>query len=588
MPTRRSRTHKIKAQKVQPIVDDELVFYTIYVRRSQEDDEKQKESIPQQLEKCLYLFEKDESINLQLRNTKTFPIDHQTLDEIEEAYGKDKKTAQMIRGFYLKYAIVSERKSAKHPYKRMEWTRLIELVKQGEVRGIFSYSPDRMARNLQEGGEVIQLVDSQLLQIRFTNFVFEDNPSGHMMLGIFFVFAEHYSKKLSEDSTRGQIQASKAGKTDGASKLGYMANTEGCWMQHPINAPILKRAFDRKMYDNWSDKSIAEEMNKQGWEDEKPISGSRISSVDLWQDTFYYGLWERTFRKEGKIIVPLLELEKHPYEPLLTEEEFYTLQETLEKRNKKSLEQRRSSETKILDAATPLGKGIVVDSDTGELLKFSIPSRTQRFMPKLEELQEKMPKATLADVVAPHQIKYARTGNNTNFEVLDKFIYQNIKKVRIGKYEREAFLYQFRLEAEKLHKASKHSKKRIVMLKNKTERDRDTYKNESRFGVGLSEEDKNLYNQKIDTFNAKVKEYEKSLKEVEDNERDEIFEIQAFAEVFLNISDHWKKASYVQKRKISEILLLNIKVKSGKPVFMQVKPELESLFPDLLGNGGAR
>lgn len=584
MPRRRNRTEQLKQQQVKPITLDELIFYILYARRSLEDDEKQKESIPQQLEK-MYSYWQVNELPLLLRDVKTFPIDEQTLAEIEQAYEKDPESTDRIRNFYLKYAIVTERKSAKEPGKRPAWNRVIEMVRQGTVRGILSYSPDRMARNLQEGGEVLQLIDRQLLTVKFTNFVFEDTQSGHMMLGIYFVFAEHYSKKLSEDSTRGTVDKSMVGKAIGVSKLGYTTTEDDYWIQHPTNAPILRQAFERKMYESWSDQSIAEEMNKNGWEDKKPMTGARISDLNVWQDSFYYGLWERTYKKEGVITIPLLELKNHPFEPLVTEEEFYTLQKNLERRNKKSLEQRRSRNTKLLDTATPLGKGIVISSDTSQRLRFTIPNKS-RHIEKLEALKIEKSKAVYGDVIAPHQIKYCLNGNNTTFEALDKFIYKHIKKVQLGEYEKQAFLYQFQMEAENLHKANQSRKKRILILKNKTEGDRDQYKNESRFGIGLTHKDKRLYNRKIDTFNTQISEYSENLKAVEDRERDEIFELQAFSEVFLNIADLWKKANYVQKRKISEILILNILVKNGKPVTMRVKPELESLFPDLIRDGG--
>jgi sulfur transfer protein SufE len=39
--------------------------------------------------------------------------------------------------------------------------------------------------------------------LKYTNFHFENNASGKMMLGIWFVFSKQYSDKLSEDITRG-------------------------------------------------------------------------------------------------------------------------------------------------------------------------------------------------------------------------------------------------------------------------------------------------------------------------------------------------------------------------------------------------
>lgn len=64
-----------------------------------------------------------------------------------------------------------------------------------------------------EGGELINLVDNELLDLKYTNFHFENNASGKMMLGIWFVFSKQYSDKLSEDINRGNKTTVKRGKS---------------------------------------------------------------------------------------------------------------------------------------------------------------------------------------------------------------------------------------------------------------------------------------------------------------------------------------------------------------------------------------
>jgi DNA invertase Pin-like site-specific DNA recombinase len=76
------------------------------------------------------------------------------------------------------------------------------MVKQNKIAGILSYSPDRQARNMMEGGELINCVDEGLVDLKYTNFHFENTASGKMMLGIWFVFSKQYSDKLSEDVSR--------------------------------------------------------------------------------------------------------------------------------------------------------------------------------------------------------------------------------------------------------------------------------------------------------------------------------------------------------------------------------------------------
>jgi len=51
-----------------------------------------------------------------------------------------------------------------------------------------------------------------------------------------------------------------------------------------------------------------------------------------------------------------------------------------------------------------------------------------------------------------------------------------------------------------------------------------------------------------------------------------------FIDILNNAQSYYKKASYVQKRKIAKLLFLNIQINSKKELQIQVKPEVETLF----------
>ena len=51
------------------------------------------------------------------------------------------------------------------------------MIEKGEIKGLLSYSPDRQARNIVEGGELIDLVDKEKVDLKYTNFHFEPNAS---------------------------------------------------------------------------------------------------------------------------------------------------------------------------------------------------------------------------------------------------------------------------------------------------------------------------------------------------------------------------------------------------------------------------
>jgi hypothetical protein len=65
---------------------------------------------------------------------------------------------------------------------------------------------------------------------------------------------------------------------------------------------------------------------------------------------------------------------------------------------------------------------------------------------------------------------------------------------------------------------------------------------------------------------------------LDDTERNEIVELEVFIDVLNNAKNYYKRANYVQKRKIAKILFLNIKINTKKELVIQIKPELQTLF----------
>lgn len=98
--------------------------------------------------------------------------------------------------------IIKEQETWKIPGKRKKWNNLMKLIKKWKIKWLLSYSPDRQARNMVEWWEIINLVDEWKVDLKYTNFHFENNASWKMMLGIWFVFSKQYSDKLSEDIIR--------------------------------------------------------------------------------------------------------------------------------------------------------------------------------------------------------------------------------------------------------------------------------------------------------------------------------------------------------------------------------------------------
>ena len=588
----RNRLNMAKANGLQPIMPDEYIEYALYVRRSMEKDEAQRASIPQQLETCFRHAETTE-IPLRLR-PENFPPEPLTLQEIQAAYQNSPEKCAEITEKYITYYVITERKSAKVPHKRERWNALVADIERGEIRGLLGYSPDRHARNLQEGGQIINLVDRNTLRLKYSNFVFENNAAGHMMLGIWFVFAEHYSKKLSEDTTRSLKQKTLEGITAGAKKTGYTsskavsenAGTDVFVPDEP-NFSILKNAFSRKLHDNWSDERIACEMVESGWNEDlpTPFSHKNISNRNLWSDPFFYGLWRREFKDGTVLEVDLRNLLGYHFLPIITEAEYYELQEQLVHRNRKAQEQRKSITTKRLDAVTPFPKGTIIDATTKKPLSFFLPN-PKRYQARLEEMKLNNPNISLHDIVKPHQIKYSITGNTINFDVLDAYVGKQIKKIKLAPDDYQAFLYAQHEEMKQQYHEKRTKQKRVDLLLIKTAKDEEAFVSDANFGKGLTGKEREIYEKKLTQFQQKEADLlqEKSL--IAQDSRDELLEQKTFSDLLLNLPQLWKKANYVQKRKLAQILILNIEVKAGKPHKIELNKEFSSILRGEFRSGG--
>ena len=182
--------------------------YVIYVRKSTDDPQKQVRSIDDQISECEELAKR---------------LDLHVI-------GKP----------------IRDDKSAKKPNRREKFK---EMIERGEINGIVAWHPDRLARNMMEGGQIIQLIDDgKLLDLKFVSFPFTNDANGKMMLGISFALSKHYSDKLSADVRRGNMNALKEGKSSGSYKAGYLRDNEtGFYHPEPVNFAIMQKAWQMRL-----------------------------------------------------------------------------------------------------------------------------------------------------------------------------------------------------------------------------------------------------------------------------------------------------------------------------------------------------
>ncbi len=197
------------AQNEKDAYTPEKYKYVIYVRKSTDETGKQIRSIDDQIAECKDFAE---------RNDLKF-ID-----------------------------IIAEAESAKEPGIRPKFAKMLQEINTGKYQGIIAWHPDRLARNMKEAGEVIDLVDKDIIKdLKFVSFTFNNDPSGKLLLGITFALSKEYSDKLSINVKRGNRQSIGEGKYVNKSKHGYIKDVNGYLRPDENNFVLLKTAFQMRL-----------------------------------------------------------------------------------------------------------------------------------------------------------------------------------------------------------------------------------------------------------------------------------------------------------------------------------------------------
>lgn len=240
-------------------IDSKEYTYVIYARKSTESEERQVRSLGDQVLECKDLADK---LGLKLAST-----------------------------------IVKESESAKEPDIRPKFREMIEDVKKGKYDGIMAWNPDRLARNMKDAGEIIDLLDKRIIKdLKFVSFTFENNTTGKMLLGIAFVLSKQYSDQLSDNVKRGIRRSIEEGKYISSAKHGYYKDRNQFLRPDGDNFVLIKESFQMRLQGKSLDE-IAEHLNVHGYSYARKGGGQRkLYRMDkkrvseFLRDPFYCGV----------------------------------------------------------------------------------------------------------------------------------------------------------------------------------------------------------------------------------------------------------------------------------------------------------
>jgi len=186
-----------------------------------------------------------------------------------------------------------EKRTAKIPGRPI-FGEMMRRIEKGEVSGIISWHPDRLARNSVDGGQIVYFLDiGNLASLKFPSHWFENTPQGKFTLSMAFVQSKYYVDSLSEDTKRGLRQKVRMGIFPSQAPVGYLNDSRTkTIVVEKKKSRIVRLAFERYTKGNQRLEDIANFLAKNGI---STRSGKRISKTKasfILSNPFYIGLFK--------------------------------------------------------------------------------------------------------------------------------------------------------------------------------------------------------------------------------------------------------------------------------------------------------
>ena len=549
------------------------IEYVIYCRKStDESSNKQAQSIPDQIKRCIEFAEKE---GLKI---KAKPADFSDFESDVDIWKEDHDKEIQHREIYQQTRhlfIIKEQESAKIPYRRAKWAKLMKLVDQWKIKGLLSYSPDRQARNILEWGMIINFVDEKKIDLKYTNFSFEPNASWKMMLWMWFVFSKQYSDKLSEDITRWNRSSASKWKAWWIRKYWYAIDKE-TWFHKPDwkNFQLIRTAFEMKIYEKKSDKDIVAWLNSAWFTREWLDAKANVSWINaIWRDPFYYWIFWRSN-------IPVDLKEKNPlFKPVITREEFEILKERYEDKTKKYINFKNKDE--FFDIS-PLPTWLLIQKESNLSFTRYIPS-IKRHREKLLKLKKTNPDITFASIIKPHQIYYTAKNKSSSvheeihYDVIHNALIKLFDSIKLNKKWYEAYI-KFLSEQLEAISNKKRSERQLFLnhIDQLTNKKNDFIL--ANLGKKRSKDEEIVYKTQVEEYDKEIAAANENASKIIIDERNKVLEFEAYANIIANAGKYYRKFNYVQQAKIVEMLVSNIYIDKQKRLTIKVKPGLEDLF----------
>lgn len=469
-------------------------------------------------------------------------------------------------------ATFKESGSAKKPNNRPIFSQILEDIEKKKYDAILSFAPDRLSRNMLEGGLLINLLDDgKLKDLQFPTHHFTNDPTGKLTLGIMFSISKHFSDDLSRKVRTGVSGNFDDGKSSGSPKWGYDRNEQdGLYKPNDwfnliqqawhirLGGATNKAVLEHLLENNYHRLTKVTKKNKHP----RKILPTEKSVGNMFQDPFYYGILE-----QANQTIDLREI--YNFEPMI-EEDTYNQVQALAYTRKRDINPKKMIEFKPLTRMVYCG---VCKSDKWMLAGKNKPGGSD------------------------HHVLTYRCDNKecTRYpkSVRAKYVFEGIY----------ALLDKLELSEEAYERYSKRidsfTDEKIIKIKSEVASKRGAYAHKKKeldeLSLGLSKISRSSPAYDINENQITKLAFEvQELDEVVEKLREKIAnpsKIKVTKEQFLNLvklaPDKMRAGSAVEKDRVARILFLNLTLDNEKRLFVIWKEPFASLVRAIEMSSGA-
>jgi len=202
---------------------------------------------------------------------------------------------------------LAESKSAKEP-GRPVFNDILRRIEKGEANAILTWKLDRLARNFDDGGKIIGLLQRGVIQ-EIRTFEKTYLPSDNvLMIAVELGMANQYVRDLSTNIRRGIREKVRRGIYSSKAPLGYINEPRLRTIEpHPEDFPKTKRILELFATGQYSLTAIQKEMAAVGIIGERSKKPMPLSSIgNVLRNPFYYGVFLHKGEMHQGIHAPMI------------------------------------------------------------------------------------------------------------------------------------------------------------------------------------------------------------------------------------------------------------------------------------------